>query len=53
MQTATRSIESTYARVVPDRIMSLKEALSHGVTLEEAERRLDELIYNHYHPQQQ
>lgn len=28
---------------------SLNEALQHGITLEESKRRLEEVIYNHFH----
>ena len=52
MRTATRSIDSTYSFDSTPRYMSMEEALSHGVTLEESKRRLEKLIYDHYHPKQ-
>ena len=52
MQTATRKFEAPFITEIPRRVMSMREALAHGVTLDEAERRLDALIHNHYHPQQ-
>ena len=28
---------------------SMKDALQHGITLEESKRRLENVIYNHFH----
>jgi len=43
-------IDDTIANNRPHRIMSLAEVEENSISLEESERRLSEIIHNHYHP---
>jgi len=43
-------IDETIANSRPHRKMTLAEVEANSISLEESERRLSEMIHNHYHP---